>query len=160
MGERTTTLAAEFGRLNGELIAAVELCSGKQWQARCEGEDWSVGVTAHHVAEYNAIEAGLAQTVSLGKPLPLLTWDVIHQMNAQHAQQHANCTKEETIELLRRNGELAVRTIQEIDDDRLHLTASAPWLEGEPISAQQLIEDILIVHVKEHLTSINATIAS
>ena len=160
MGERTAGLAAEFKRLNDELIATIERCSEKQWELRCVGEEWSVGVTAHHVAEYNTIESDLAQTIASGEPLPPLTWGVIHEMNARHAREFANCTKEETVELLKVSGDQAVNTIQKIDDDQLRLTAAAPWLDGAPISVQQMIEDILIVHVNEHLESIRATFGS
>lgn len=156
MGERAQTLANRFDEVNREIISTVEKCSDAQWRAKCAGETWSAGVVAHHVAEAHAQIARIIQTVTADQPLPQMTMEMLDQRNAQHAQQHANCTKEETLELLRKNGDSAVAAVRRLTDEQL--LRSGTLLAG-PMTAEQVVERILIGHVKGHLDSIRAAIA-
>src|SRR5215208_218292 len=108
MGDQTQVLAERLEQANRELIAAIERCSDSQWQARCADEGWSVGVAAHHLAVDHVLLAGLAQAV------PALTADMIDQYNAQHAQQHTVCTREETIALLETEGATAAGIVRSL----------------------------------------------
>jgi hypothetical protein len=159
MSERALALAEALERANNELIAVVERCSGPQWRARCAREGWSAGVAAHHIAVDHPLIAGLVQTVARGESVPQLTWDWINGFNAQHEAEHANCTKEETVELLRQNGAAAASIVRELTDEQLDRTASIPWEDWPPVSAQQLIERKLIGHISEHLESIRTAIS-
>jgi hypothetical protein len=77
----------------------------------------------------------------------------IDQFNAQHAREQATCTKAETLDLLRRNGEAAARVVRDLDDARLD--SSATIITGmPPMTAQQVTERILIGHVRGHLSTI------
>lgn len=156
MSARAQALAERFARANNELIALVERLTDAQWAAPGGAEGWSVGVTAHHLASDYAILAGLVETVATEQPLPAWTLDMLHQYNAQHADEYKHCTKAETLELLRREGAAAVSMVQELSDEQLDRTAIIPWEAGPPVSAQQLIERKLIGHIQEHLASIQA----
>jgi uncharacterized damage-inducible protein DinB len=151
MSARAEALAAEFDKVNGELIDAVNAMSDEQWRARCDAEGWTVGVTAHHVAGGYGPISGLVQAIATGQPLPPLTPEMIDQGNAEHAKQAANCTKAETIELLRSGGASGTAIVRGLSDEQLGRSAT---VFGNQITAEQAIQQILIGHPQSHLDSI------
>ena len=157
MGERAQALANRFDEANREIISAVEKCSDAQWRTKCAGETWSVGVVAHHVAESHAGIARIIQTIAAGQPLPNITMEIIDQRNAQHAKEQANCTKQETLDLIRQNGASAAATVRGLSDEQLQRSGT---LRAGPMSAEQVIEGILIGHVKGHTASIRSAIGA
>jgi hypothetical protein len=83
----------------------------------------------------------------------------IDQFNAQHAREQAHCTKEETLDLLRRNGEAAARVVRDLDDAQLDSIATI--ITGmPPLTAQQVTERILIGHVRGHLATVRTAIGA
>ena len=157
MSERARGLVDRFEQASQEMIRTVERCSDAQWRETTPGEGWSVGVVAHHVAEGHKAIAGLIQTAAAGQSLPAISMEMLDQRNAEHARQHVNCTKAETLELLRQHGAAAAATVRGLSDDQLDRTA--PWRTG-PIRVQEMIEQILIGHVQNHLGSIRATVGA
>ena len=152
MSQRAKELSQRFMTFNNEVIEFVENCSDKNWRKVCSGEKWPVGVVARHIAagHYGAI--GLAKIIVAGKPLPELTQEAIDQGNAQHAEQHINCTKAEVLGILREKGlSIAdyVAGLNDADLDRISTLSVA----GGTISVQQFIENIIIHSGSEHLTN-------
>jgi hypothetical protein len=92
-----------------------------------------------------------------GEKMPDLTMDGIDEMNAQHAKEHAACTKNEVLDILRTNGAAMVDYISGLDDADLDRTTDFPAAGGK-ISAQQFIEYIVLQSGGEHLTSLRTTI--
>jgi uncharacterized protein (TIGR03083 family) len=158
MGKRGQTLADQFEKANREMIDTLERCSDAQWKTKTAGEKWSVGVVAHHVAQAHAAIAGLVEKVATGQPMPPLTADMLNQMNAEHAKQHANCTKDETVSLLRKNAATAASTVRGLPDEQFDRTASL--LGGPPMTAQQVVERVLIGHLQEHHGNIRAAVGA
>ena len=154
MSERAESLAERFETVNGELIAAVEAASADEWKRTCQGEGWSVAVTAHHIATSNNAVAGFVQAIATGQEIPPITMEMIDQGNAQHAVEYANCTKEETLALLRDGGAQTVKNLRGLSDEQLDRTAVLPAMNNAEVSAQQFAEMILIGHSNEHLESI------
>jgi uncharacterized damage-inducible protein DinB len=152
MGQRSQGLADRFEQANREIIATVERCSDAQWKSKTSGESWSVGVVAHHVAQSHEGIAGLVQKIATAQSMPGLTMDMIDQGNAEHAKKFANVTKDETLALLRKNGTAAASAVRGLSDEQLD--RSAPLIGGQPMTAQQAIERILIGHVEGHHDSI------
>ncbi len=74
------------------------------------------------------------------------------------SEQYANCTKQETLALLRKNAATAAGTVRGLSDEQLD--RSAPVLGGPPMTAQQMVERVLIGHVQEHHGSIRATVGA
>jgi Mycothiol maleylpyruvate isomerase N-terminal domain len=104
MSERARNLAQQLEQANQSLIATVEGLSDTQWRAKTPGDGRSVGVVAHHVATSHKSVAGLVGAIAHGHAVPTITMEMVHEGNAAHATQHANCTKAETLALLRQNG--------------------------------------------------------
>jgi uncharacterized damage-inducible protein DinB len=155
MGLRSETLASQFEQANRELIATVDGCSDAQWKATTSGETWSVGVVAHHVAQGHQGIAGLIKAAATGQAGPSLTMDMIHKGNAEHAKEHANCTKADTVALLRTNGSAAATSVRGLSDEQLERSKETP---AGAMTVQQMIERILIGHVKGHHESIQSAV--
>ena len=67
------------------------------------------------------------------------------------------CTKAETMELHKKGVAAAAATVRGLSD--AELDKSGTVLTGMPaMTTQQVVENILISHVKEHLGSIRATV--
>jgi hypothetical protein len=157
MSERAEALARRLEQAVGDVIAVVEHSSDERWKATCAGEGWSTGVTAHHIAEAHLNGAiGFIQTLATGQDVPPVTTEMINHGNAQHAAQHANCTRTETLDLLRQRGAAAVSTICGFSDEQLGRSAPMAFAGGALLSAQQLIESAVIDSVQQHLDSIRA----
>ena len=56
--ERSERLADDFAVVNAEAVAFARSCPVAAWQAPVPGEEWTVGVVLHHIAEGHA--GGLA----------------------------------------------------------------------------------------------------
>jgi len=80
-------------------------------------------------------------------------------MNAQHAKEHAQCTKAETLELHKKNAAAAATMVRGFSDAELDRTGGV-LIGMPPMSTQQVVEQVLINHVNEHLGSIRAVVGA
>ena len=55
MSARAESLAKQFEARAAEMTATIEKLSEADWKKVTSAEQWSVGVTAHHVAEWRTI---------------------------------------------------------------------------------------------------------
>jgi hypothetical protein len=159
MSDRAATLAAAFERANDDLIAALEGCSADRARRVCEEEGWAVTVAAHHVAVNHPRIVQLVQLIANGQPVPPITREMIDAGNAQHAQECANVSREETLELLRREGKAAADGVRALSDEQLDRTAPIAFAGGAPWRAADVIERVLIGHPTTHGQSIRAAVA-
>jgi uncharacterized damage-inducible protein DinB len=157
MGARAEQYAKQFEAANNELIAAVEGLSEQQWRTKTNPEGWSVGVVAHHLATSHGPVSGFAQAIANGQSVPPLTMDMIHQGNAKHAQENANCGKAETLALLREANAAAAKAISGLSDEQLDKSAD---VIGNPMTSAAVIEHILIGHTTQHTASIKEVVGS
>jgi len=82
---------------------------------------------------------------------------MLDEMNAKHAQDFAGCTKAEALALHKKGVASAAATVRGLSDAELERTGTL--LTGMPtMSVQQIIEGVLINHIREHLDSIRATV--
>ena len=157
MGTRGETLAKQFEAKVQEALAVVEPLSDVDWKKVTTAEHWPVGVTAHHLANAFEVVPGVLTAIVSGHPRGGFTRAMLDQGNAHHAQEHAHCTKAETIALLKKGGAATAATIRALTDDQL--SKSAPvFTEAPPMTAEQLIQGALIHHVDEHIGSIRKTV--
>ncbi|MGH7357386.1 MAG: DinB family protein, partial [Candidatus Rokuibacteriota bacterium] len=111
---------------------------------------------AHHVAQSHKTVSGLATAIASGQTIPNITMDMIHQGNATHAAQHANCTKAETLALLRQNGAAAVATVRAFGDAELERTVAFPM---GTMTVAQVVERVLTGHAQDHHGTIRKALA-
>ena len=155
MSQRTKELVARFTGFNNEFIAFVDNCSDEDWRKVCSGEGWTVGVVAHHVAAGHFGAIDFVRMIVAGEAIPEITMETIDQMNAQHAKEHANCTREEVLALLRKNGSAFAGYLEGLSEADLARTGYLALIGGD-VSAQQLIEMIILQSGGEHFDSMKA----
>ncbi len=153
MGNRSEELARQFEQASREFTETVEMISDDDWGKVCPAENWTVGVTAHHVASGYPMLNDVLQALTAGESRPI-TMDMIHQVNAEHARNHANCTKEETLLILRTEGQNAASAIRSLPDDALDTRHDLPLLGSEPVSLETFIQALYISHHEAHLPSL------
>jgi len=159
MGARAEALAKQFETKAQEATAMLEGLSDADWKKTTSAEGWPVGVVAHHMAGGHETIAGLIKTIADGKPAPDLTMDMLHAMNAKHAEEHANCTKTETLALHKKNAAAAAALVRGLGDT--DLDRSGTLLRGMPaMNAAQITERVLIGHLDEHVGSIRGTVGA
>lgn len=70
-------------------------------------------------------------------------------INARHATEFANVTREETVALLRRNGATAVQTYRVLSESQLDRSVKL-MLGSQPSSVGRLIERLAIGEITRH----------
>lgn len=145
-------LAARLKAFNDELIRFVQSLDADDWQKICAGENWPINVVARHigVSHYRAVD--LAKLVAAGQPLPDFTYAQIDAMNKDHAAKHIQCTKEEVLDILHKQGAAMVDHVSGLDDAALNRTATVAAMGGA-FSAKQILEAMVIQSGTEHLES-------
>jgi hypothetical protein len=125
---------------------------------RLPGDGRTVGVVIHHVASVYPVEIQLARTVGQGTTISGLAAADIDTMNAAHAQDHANATKEETLALLRRTSAEAAAAIAGLSDEELDRAVSVSLYADAPLTCQFVLEDHAVRHSYHHLARIRAAL--
>ena len=157
MATRSEALAKQFEAKVQEAVAVLERLSDTDWKQVTAAERWTVGVTAHHLASAFEPVAGLVTAIASGQSRGHFTRAMLDEMNARHAQEHANCTKAETIALFRRGAAAAAAVVRGLSDDQL-ATSGTVFTDAPPMTAEQLITGGLIAHIDAHLGSIRKTV--
>ena len=157
MSARAETLAKQFEAKAAEMTSTLEKLTDADWKKTTAGEKWTVGVAAHHVASSHEPIAGILKTVAGGKPMTPFTKEMLDQGNAKHATEFANCTKDDTLAIHKKGAAAAAAAVRGLSD--ADLDRSATVMTGMPaMTAQQIVEGILINHIEDHLGSIRKTV--
>ena len=158
MSTRATLLAQRIEQGADALAVFAEGLSEAQWRTVVQPDGRPVGVIIHHVASVYPIEIHLATAIAGGRPITGVTWNVVAQMNAKHAQEQNAAGREDTIDLLLRNGHEAVEAVRTLTDDQLDNAAPVSLHADAPLTAQFLIEDHAARHRWHHLARIRAAL--
>jgi DinB superfamily len=159
MEARSEALATQFEAKVQEAVVVIEQLSDANWKQVTETEHWTVGVTAHHLASALEPVASLVTTIASRQSRGHLTRAMLDEMNARHAQEHANCTKAETIALLKRGAAAAAAVVRGLTDDQLAKSATV-FMDAPPMTAEQLIASGLISYIDAHVGSIRKTVGN
>ena len=133
------------------LIAFAGSLTDSEWQSPLPKDGRKIGVIVHHVASVYAIEIQLAQGVAAGQAITGVTSADIDTMNAKHAAEHSGVTREDTIDLLRRNSAAAAAAIRALTDEQLRQAAPVSLYEDAPLTSQFVLEDHAVRHSYHHL---------
>jgi hypothetical protein len=156
MAGKSAALADRFDMEIERTVATLEQLSDADWHKVTAAEGWPVGVTAHHFASALEPISQLIEGLVAGRP-GTLSGPVLDALNAQHAKDYVECTKGETIALLRRGAAVASSTIRGLTD--VQLAKSGTVLTDMPqMTVEQLIGAALFSHIGEHFGSILATV--
>jgi Mycothiol maleylpyruvate isomerase N-terminal domain len=158
MSRRTEALAARLEQGARALAAFASTLTDAEWHTRIPQDGRKVGVVVHHVATMYPLEIQLAQLLGAGKPVAGVTWDVVHEMNAEHAKEYDAVTKEAALDLLRRNSTAAADAIRALGDEELDRAAPVSLNSDAPLTCQFMLEDHAVRHSYHHLERIRAAL--
>ena len=157
METKSEELATQFDSKLQEALTVLRALGDAEWMQVTEGEKWSVGVTAHHYASILEPVSQLVSALAAGQSPTRFTRATLDEMNAQHARDHASCTKAETIALLERGAAATAAVLRRLSDDQLVKRGTV--LTDEPsITVEQLIVVVLLRHADQHFGSIRKTV--
>lgn len=157
MSQRAIELSRRIESFRDDVIAFVEALTDEQWNAKCEAEDWTAGVTARHVGAGHFRIFELAGMILEGKELPQWTIDQINEMSEKDSRAHPDCTKEDALHALRQNGAELSAFVAGLSDDQLDRKGSMPAFGGEA-SVDQIIGFVIFQSAQEHLDSIKKAV--
>jgi hypothetical protein len=155
---RTRALAGRLEQGARALETAVSTLTEAEWQIPIPGDGRSVGVVVHHVASMYPLEIELAQQLAAGTPIVGVTVEVVNGINARHAKEHRGVTKEEALDLLRRNSAAATAAICALSVEDLDRAAPVSLYANAPLTCQFFLEDHAVRHSYHHLARIRAVL--
>ena len=155
---RANALAERLEQGAQALVALASSLTDAQWQTRLPKDGRKIGVVVHHVASVYPIETHLAQVIAEGNAVTGVTMDGINEMNAGHARDNDAITRDEAVELLRRNSATAAAAIRALTDDMLDRAASVSLYADAPLTCQFVLEDHAVRHSYHHLARIRAAL--
>ena len=158
MGQRAQGRADRIEQGADSLAAFVRTLGPAEWKVAVPKDGRTVGVVVHHVANMYPLEIQLAQTLAAGKPIAGVTWDAVHELNANHAREHAAVEKAEALDLLRRNSRDAAAAVRAISDEALDRAAPISLNADAPLTCQFFVEDHALRHSFHHLAKIRAAV--
>lgn len=147
--EHGAALADEFAAANADAIAFVQSCSEEEWRAVVPGENWSVGVVLHHIAEGHGQTSRWLQAMSSGRGVTETAED-IDRANAAHAVRAGAVDPVETVLLLEVRGAELVALLRRLDDEQLDRRAPFGPAGGQVFPCADLAP-VATRHTREHL---------
>jgi hypothetical protein len=159
-GGRADALADRLEKGAKALTDFAASLTDAQWKTRCMPDGRTVGVIVHHVGFVYPIEIDISKPLSKGEPLTGVTMDDVHAMNAKHAIDFADVTKEQAIELVRTNSATAAAAIRALSDEQLAQAAPASLYADAPVTCQFILEDHAVRHSYHHLARLRRTVQS
>jgi hypothetical protein len=155
---RANALAERLEQGASALAALGSSLTGAEWQTRIPHDGRTVGVVIHHVATMYPLEIRLAQALAAGNAVEGVTSDVVDAINAKHAKEHDTVTKQEALDLLRRNSAAAAAAIRALSDEELERAAPVSLNADAPLTSQFMLEDHAVRHSYHHLAKIRAAL--
>jgi uncharacterized damage-inducible protein DinB len=83
-----------------------------------------------------------------------VSWDDVHAINAKHAKENENVTKEAALDHLRRASAAAAAAIRGLTDEQLDLAAPVSLNSDAPLTCQFFVEDHAVRHSYHHTAAI------
>ena len=158
MSKRSNALALRLEKGALALEAYANALSETDWQTSVPHDGRKIGAVVHHVATMYPLEIDLARTLAAGQPIEGITAEVVDHMNAAHAKEYDGVTKEQAVELLRRNSAAAAAAIRSLTDDDLDSAATVSLNSNAPLTCQFILEDHAVRHSYHHLAKIRAAL--
>ena len=155
MSQRAKNLSERIKSFADEVITFVENLTDSDWTKISDWEKWSVGVTARHIGAGHFAISKMAAMIVRGEDLPPLSMDQINAMSEKDSREHADCTKVEALELLRKNSVELAAFAAGLTDDELDRKGSMPAFGGE-VTTEQLFDFIIFQSAAQHFDSMRA----
>jgi DinB superfamily len=160
MSARSNALAERLEQGAQALETFAAALTESDWSRRVPKDGRKVGVVVHHVATMYPLEIELASVLASGKPIAGVSWDAVHELNAKHAEEFEEVTKEEALALLRKNSAQAAAAIRALSDQQLDRAAPVSLNSDAPLTCQFFLEDHAVRHSYHHLAAIKRALAT
>jgi hypothetical protein len=154
MSKRTEELATRLEQGVAQLVTYAESLTSQEWTMPIAQEGRNVGVLVHHVATMYPVEIHLGQAIAKGQALAGLTWEMVTEMNAKHASEHAEPERTATLALLGQNSASAATAIRAMTDAQLDMAVPNSLYGDAPLTLQFWLEDHPVSHSYKHLANI------
>ncbi|HXI21257.1 MAG TPA: DinB family protein [Gemmatimonadales bacterium] len=158
MSTLATQLAARIEEGAAVLAALARDLTDAQWRTVVPRDGRTVGVIVHHVASMYPIEMGVVAQGVAGQPITEVTWEAVAEINAAHARENADATKQAALELLAQNSRAAAATVRGLTSSDLARTVPFSLSFGAPMTVQFIIEDHPLRHPWHHAARIRAAL--
>jgi hypothetical protein len=158
VSQRANALAVRLEQGARALISLATGLTDADWNTPIPKDGRKVGVVVHHVASMYPIEIQLAQVLAQGKPVEGVTPADVDKINAAHAKQFDGVTKEEALDLLRRNSTAAAAAIRALSDKDLDQAAALSLNADAPLTCQFMLEDHAVRHSYHHVAKIRGAL--
>jgi hypothetical protein len=158
MSQRANALADRLDQGADALATLASSLTDAEWMVPIPRDGRTVGVIVHHVATMYPLEMQLAQVLASGKPVVGVTNEDINRLNAAHAREFADVTKEVALDLLRRNSAAASAAIRAFSDQELDNAAPLSLNFDAPLTCQFMLEDHPVRHSYHHLARIRGAL--
>lgn len=158
MNKRSEALAARLEAGAAALAALAGTLSETEWNTRLPKDGRKVGVVVHHVASMYPVEIQLASLLASGQPITGVTWDIVANINRDHAKEHEGTARETTLALLKANSAAAAGSIRALNDEQLDRAATVSLNSDAPLTCQFFVEDHAVRHSYHHLAGIKAAV--
>jgi len=153
MTTRSETLATKVEDTMSDLLGAVEASTPEQWTEPCSDGEWTQGFAAFHAAAAIGEIAKTVKGLAEGERFPKWSMEEIDAGNAVQAKEHADCTRAETLEMIKASGPAAASLVRSLSDAQLD--RKVQLLEGMPeTTVAGLVELALVGHAAYHLQTI------
>jgi hypothetical protein len=159
MNKRSEALAVRLEAGAAALAAFAGTLSEAEWHTRLPKDGRKVGVVVHHVASVYSIEIHLASLLASGQPITGVTWEVVANMNRDHAKENEGTAKDATLALLKTNSAAAATAIRALSDEELDRAGLVSLNSDAPLTCQFMLEDHAVRHSYHHLAGIRAALA-
>jgi len=144
-------LADEYDGMMAEVIEVAESCSDDEWKALCASEERTVGVLFDHIATGNPQVIEWIGEFLAGRPV-VITPEILHARNADHARRAASRPRAKTIEDLKSGSASTSRSIRSLTESQLRQTQEFGWAGGQEVA---WVASAAIRHPRGHLKSIH-----
>jgi hypothetical protein len=158
MSSRANKLADRIEEGAALLAAVAQELTPEQWATPVLPDGRTVGVIVHHVANMYPIELDVVRSALAQDVISDVTWDIVADINAAHAAEHAGVTKASALALLARNSTSAANEVRNLTDAELDRAVPFSLSYDAPVTVQYIIEDHPMRHPWHHLARIQRTL--
>lgn len=158
MNKRSEALAARLEAGATALATFAGALSEAEWSTRLPKDGRKIGVVVHHVGNMYPVEIQLASLLASGQAITGVTWDVVANINRDHAKENDGISKESALALLKTNSAAAAAAIRALSDEQLDRAAPVSLNSDAPLTCQFFLEDHAVRHSYHHLAGIKAAV--
>jgi hypothetical protein len=143
-------LADEYDSMMAQVIEVAESCSDADWKVLCPNEERTVGVVFDHIADGNPEVVGWIREFLAGRAV-VITPEVLHARNADHARRVVNRPRHQTVQDLKTGSERTSHEIRALTEAQLHETQEFGWAGKQDVA---WVASAALRHPRHHLKSI------